>query len=235
MRVNPKDPELNRTAYYQECRALAQAKRLLYSVETASLNLRVMQRIYKAEGITIDRRKLKGRRIKAAYYCEGGDCSVLIETTLPREPKLFALAHELKHHYLDQDQIRNNEIECGDYNAQELIEKGAEVFAAEFIYPEAEMRAFIGQSGLTSLNTTPERIVKFKRECGASVSYTFIVKRFVRFGLCPKGKFAKIQFVKLEEKMFGLPIHKREWFKKQRARKKMLPATETRPSLPKQT
>ena len=34
--------------------------------------------------------------------CEDGDCSVAIQRTLPDEPKLFALVHELKHHYCDR-------------------------------------------------------------------------------------------------------------------------------------
>src|SRR6185503_4476429 len=102
VRKNLVDPP-NRSEYYQQCRALAQTKRYEHAVVTASLNLVVMARIYKKEGIAIDRRKLKGYRIKAAYYCDDGECSVLLNTSPPREPRLFALAHELKHHYLDQE------------------------------------------------------------------------------------------------------------------------------------
>jgi Zn-dependent peptidase ImmA (M78 family) len=210
----------NRTAYYQQCRALAQAKRHEHSVVTASLNLLVIARIYKKEGIKIDRRKLKGNRIKAAYYCDDGECSVLLNTTPPREPRLFALAHELKHHYLDREEIMNGQIECGDYNANEVIEKGAEVFAAEFIYPEMEMRQLIGQMGITSLSCTARTIVEFKRTCRACISYTFIVKRFVRFGLCQREAFSKVQFTKIEEQIYGLPVYKRDSFKRARARKK---------------
>jgi len=169
---HPIDPP-NRSAYYQQCRALAQTKRQEHAVVTDSLNLLVMARIYKREGIAIDRRKLKGNRIKAAYYCDDGACSVLLNTTPPREPRLFALAHELKHHYLDREKIMNGQIECGDYNANEVIEKGAEVFAAEFIYPEMEMRQLIGQLGIASLSCTARTIVDFKRRCPACISYTF--------------------------------------------------------------
>ena len=38
-------------------------------------------------------------------------------------------------------------IHCGDYDANEVIEKGAEVFAAEFIYPEAEFAADLQAQG----------------------------------------------------------------------------------------
>jgi len=188
-------------------------------VDTASLNLNVMRALYRTEGITIDQQALKGYRIKAAYYSDDGDCSVLVNAKLPREPKLFALAHELKHHYLDRASIENGRIQCGDYNAHEVIEKAAEVFAAEFVYPEAEMRELLGQQGVTNLTCTAEQIVKLRQACPACVSYTFIVKRLEWFGLCARGAFSKVQFKKLEEEMFGPPIYKRESFKQYRARK----------------
>ena len=208
-----------RYAVYEKCRALALAKRSEYRVETGSLNIPAIQRIYKAEGIRIDRRALRGNRIKAAYYCDDGECSVLLNVKLPREPKLFALAHELKHHYLDQELIGSGEIECGDYNAHEVIEIAAEVFAAEFIYPQLEMRQLISELGITSLNCTKEKIVEFKRACPAHVSYTFILKRFARFKLIARDAFVKVPFKKLEEELFP-PLYKQDWFKQARARKR---------------
>src|SRR5947209_2097892 len=101
---------VTRSDYYAHCRILAQTKRQEHSIITEKLNLNVIQRIYRSEGITLDRKKLKGNRIKAAYYCDDGDCSVLINSGLPREPRLFSLAHELKHHYLDREKIQNGEI-----------------------------------------------------------------------------------------------------------------------------
>jgi len=137
-----------------------------------------------------------------------------------------------QHHYLDQQQILNGQIECGDYNANELIEKGAEVFAAEFIYPELEMRQLIGQMGITGHTCTPEVVVEFKRACRACVSYTFIVKRFTRFDLCRRDAFSKVQFTKLEEQLHGLPIYKRESFKRARARKKAAKLNRSRTDIP---
>jgi Zn-dependent peptidase ImmA (M78 family) len=210
---------VSRSQYYEDLRALAREKRTEHAVVTPSLNLRFVQQIYRKEGVTIDQLELKGRKIKAAYYCDNDDCSVLLSKNLPREPKLFALAHELKHHYRDQTLIRGGKLLCGDYNAHELVEKGAEVFAAEFIYPEAEMRGLIAHMGITATNITAERIVAFKREAPACVSYTFIRKRFARFGICPMEQYEDLQFTKLEEQIYGLPIYKQEWFKQYRARK----------------
>jgi Zn-dependent peptidase ImmA (M78 family) len=178
-----------------------------------------MQRIYKAEGIRIDRWEIKGKKLRAAYFCDDGDCSVLVNKNLPREPKLFSLAHELKHHYEDQKLIAGGKIECGDYNANELIEKGAEVFAAEFMYPQAEMLQLVQDLEITALTCTAEKIVEFKRACAAHISYTFIVKRFEWFGFCQPGAYKKTHFQKLDESIHGVPFYKQDWFKRQRARK----------------
>jgi Zn-dependent peptidase ImmA (M78 family) len=205
--------------YYEEMRALARAKRIEYEVVTATLNLTAVRKIYKKESILIDQQRLKGYKIKAAYYCDNQDYSVLVSKDLPREPKLFALVHELKHPYQDQEEILNGEMLCGDYNAHELIEKGAEVFAAEFIYPENEMKALISQMNITAANISPQQIVDFKRNAPASVSYTFIRKRFARFQICSMEQYKDVKFTKLEEEIHGLPIYKQEWFKQNRARK----------------
>lgn len=207
------------TTHYQEMYRLARAKRDEHKVETASLDLLVMRRIYKAEGIRIDNWDIKGRRIRAAYFCDEGDCSVLVNKSLPKEPKIFSLAHELKHHYVDRQIIENGEIRCGDYNANKQIEVAAEVFAAEFVYPEAEMQALAGEKGISAATCTAEAIVHFKRDCPAPTSYTFLVKRFERFRMCAPGQFKKVQFQKLEEQLYGVPFYKEDWFKQHRARK----------------
>ena len=111
--------------------------------------------------------------------CAGGDCSVALQATLPYEPKLFALVHELKHHYRDREALGAGVLHCGDYDANELIEKGAEVFAAEFIYPEAEFADDLNNLGLNVREASD--VVDFKRSCKAKVSYHFIRKRLERF------------------------------------------------------
>ena len=139
--------------------------------------------------------------------CADGDCTVAIQKSLPDEPKLFALVHELKHHYRDREALGSGVIHCGDYNANELIEKGAEVFAAEFIYPEAEFAEDVRVRGVTMW--TAENVVHLKRGCKAKVSYRFICKRLERLGLITVGHFYGVQFQKLEDQIFGVPFYRR--------------------------
>lgn len=208
-------------------RALALEKRQFHHVETSKIDLPFMARIYKAEGIKIDRRNLRGYRIRACYFCDNNDFSVLLKNNMPREPKIFALAHELKHHYADQTTITDGTIKCGDYNRNELIEKAAEVFAAEFIYPEAEMLRDSKEVGIEFGTCSAEDVVHFKMRRFAPISYTFIVKRFEWFGICERGAFDNVQFTKLEESVYGVPIYKQDWFKRRRSFKSSRPTPGT--------
>ena len=203
---------------YEHLKELARKKRREHNVETSSLGLRKVREIYKANGIIIDSRKLPPA-IRAVYMCDGGDPSVLVNKQLPPEPRLFSLVHELKHHYCDQAAIENGEIRCGDYNANRIIEIGAEVFAAEFIYPESEFLTLAEALGLNRGQLSAEDLVHFKKSAGATISYKFIQKRFELFGYVAKGQFAKVQFHKLEEEIYGVPIYKQPWFRNRRASK----------------
>jgi Zn-dependent peptidase ImmA (M78 family) len=196
---------MTRDEYFEALKALAREKRLYHAVRTNSFGLREVRQIYKGEGIKIDPWPLPPK-IKAMYMCTDGHYSVAVQQKLPDEPKLFALIHELKHHYVDQEKIENGMVLCGDYNQNELIEKGAEVFAAEFIYPEAEFSDLVGSLGVSRWQ--PADIVRLKQRIQAKVSYTFIRKRLERLGLLTRGEFASVQFKKLEEEMFGVPYWK---------------------------
>lgn len=197
---------MSRDDYFESMKAMAREKRAEYKVNTAAFGLREVRRIYKAESIRIDYWPLR-RKIKALYMCDDNDCSVAVQRDLPDEPKLFALVHELKHHYHDREALGAGVVHCGDYDANELIEKGAEVFAAEFIYPEAEFAADLAALGVSSWSA--ESIVLLKRGCKAKVSYQFLRKRLERLRLIDRGQFDGVQFRKLEEQMFGVPFYRR--------------------------
>ena len=197
---------MSRYTYYEDLKALAREKRQLYRVATAAFGLREVRKMYQSEGIRLDYWPLP-YKIKALYMCADGDCSVAIQRTLPDEPKLFAAVHELKHHYCDQEALGNRVIHCGDYNANQMIEIGAEVFAAEFIYPETEFREDLVPLAIVVWD--PEAVVRFKRACKAKVSYKFLCKRLERLGLIVRGQFDQVQFQKLEERLFGVPLYRR--------------------------
>lgn len=195
---------------------LAHRKRVEFSVATSAFGLREVRAIYRREGIRIDARRLPAA-VKAVYMCDNDDLSVAIQEGLPKEPRIFALVHELKHHWTDREAIRSGELMCGDYNQNEVIEKGAEVFAAEFIYPEDEFSADIVRSGTSHWDV--DAVVRFKRDfCQARVSYTYIRKRLERLGLIERGQFVGVKFQKREEQLHGVPFYKQPWYREYRRR-----------------
>jgi Zn-dependent peptidase ImmA (M78 family) len=99
---------------------------------------------------------------------------------------------------------KNGQLRCGDYNANEVVEKAAEVFAAEFIYPERDFLTCVEAMGLERGNVTPEMAVALKRACGAPVSYVFLRKRLEWFNFIEKGEFLKAKFQNLEQEIYGL-------------------------------
>ena len=208
---------MSRSEYYEAMKVLAAEKRQKYNITTASLGLKKIREVYKAERIAIDLWETS-HRIRAIYMCDGGDPSVLVNRNLPVQPRLFAMTHELKHHYCDQSALKNGQIRCGDYNANEVIEKAAEVFAAEFIYPSQEFLDCVFSMGLERGKVTPKGVVQLKRVCAAPVSYKFLQKRLEWFGFIERGEFAKVQFQKLEEEIFGTPIYRQAWFMAKRHR-----------------
>lgn len=197
---------MSRGPYYEELLCLAREMRVRHNVDTASFGLREIRQIYKQEGIRLDHWPLP-YKIKALYMCDDGECSVALQQKLPYEPKLFALVHELKHHYRDREALGAGVIHCGDYDANELIEKGAEVFAAEFIYPELEFNGDLDSLGIAVRDAAD--VVALKRSCRARVSYKFICKRLERLQRISPGQFDSIQFQKLEEQIHGMPFYRR--------------------------
>ena len=198
----------NRNSYYQDLKSLAREKREYYNVDTSNFGLREVRRIYGAEGVKIDYWPLPSK-IKALYMCADEQYSVAIQQKLPYEPKLFALLHELKHHYTDQEIIGSGVIHCGDYNRNEVIEIGAEVFAAEFIYPEEEFAQDVLSLRISKWDATD--VVRFKHNCKAKVSYQFILKRLERLRLLSRNQFKGVKFRNLEDQIFGVPYHRRQY------------------------
>jgi hypothetical protein len=55
---------------------------------------------------------------------------------------------------------------------------------------------------------TPEILARLKHETRTTLSYAGLAKRAEFMRLAPSGSLALIQWKKLEEKIYGLPIYK---------------------------
>jgi hypothetical protein len=92
----------------------------------------------------------------------------------------------------------------------EPIEIGAEVFAAEFIFPEQEYAELLKIMGINNENFTPEALVHLKHDTKTTLSYSGLAKRAEFMGFAKEGSLTKkrIPWKKMEEKIYGIPIYK---------------------------
>lgn len=201
---------MDRTTYYALMRQRALEVRARYDVRTESFGLRQIQDIYRDQGIHLDRWKMKLKKVRAAYFVVDDEASVLLNAAItPVEPKLFALAHELKHHLVDREAAKLRPLGCQiDFSSKDPVEIGAEIFAAELIFPQADFASWLIDLGITG-HCTQADVVRIKRACPARVSYQYVVKRLEWLGHVERGEYSKTKWVKLEESIHGLPIYKR--------------------------
>ena len=89
---------MDRASYYEEMKRLAHEVRQQYGVTTSKVGLKLIRWIYKEEGIELDYWRPKLRKVRAAYFIvDGAPCVLLNAGIKPKEPRIFALCHELKH------------------------------------------------------------------------------------------------------------------------------------------
>ena len=203
---------MNRSEYYETLKALAREIRDKHSLSTQAISLSSLRRVYKEEGIRIVNWPHRMKKVRGTYMVIDDQAYVMLNPGIkPKEPRIFTMAHELKHHCVDFELAKSGVLGCQtvSWSDGSRVEIGAEIFASEFIYPESECAELINKLGITAGHCSPEDVVSLKRQSSAPVSYRFLVKRLEWFHIAPIGEFANVQFQKLEEKLFGLPFYSR--------------------------
>lgn len=196
---------MNRFAYYETMKALARDVRSRYQLAGPRVSRSDLRRVYKACGITLDLRA-GFKNLRGAYFDDECGPTVVVDKGLPEDPRVFTMGHELKHHLADRDRpgFRCNMDNIGT----DPIEIGAEVFAAELLFPEADFIALLADMGATTGSCTPDHLVRLKHVTRTTLSYQGLAKRAEFMGLASPGTFDHIQFKKLEEQMFGKPFRR---------------------------
>ena len=197
---------MNRSAYYEQMKALARSTRSKYGLATPRVQRSDLRRIYRDQRIHIDLWPQRLREVRGAYFSDELGSTVMLVKGLPDDPMVFTMAHELKHHLVDRA-IRVTC--CSERNANEHIEIGAEVFAAEFIFPELDFQNALAAMGITTGKCSPEALVRLKHDTRTTLSYAGLAKRATFLGLASAGTLNQIRWKKLEEQIFGEPVYKR--------------------------
>lgn len=195
---------MTKTEYYGSLRALARRVRKEHGLTTPRVMLTDLRRIYKAYDLKVRLWKAPLKGVRGSYLNDDLGAEVMVNGNLPTEQRIFTMAHELKHHLVDEVGAVNGDAPYGD-----PIEVGAEIFAAELIYPEQDYIRDLQRMDITPANFTPDSIVHLKRRTRTTLSFTSLAKRAEFLGYAAKGSLAKIQWKKLEESLYGEPEYKR--------------------------
>jgi Zn-dependent peptidase ImmA (M78 family) len=197
---------VQRSEYYESLKELARETRSRYGLTTPRVLRSDLRRIYRTEGIGIFKCPVKLKRLRGAYIDDESGPAVLINGNLPAEPTVFTLAHELKHHLVDRGTGLSF---CGESNATAHVEIGAEIFAAELIFPETDFWTALKASGVTPDTYGPEALVRLKARVRSTMSYASMAKRIEFRGYAPQGSHAKVAWRAIEDALLGVPFFRR--------------------------
>jgi hypothetical protein len=191
--------------YYDEMRALARQVRQEHGLAGPRVLRSDLRRLYRAYGIKIDLWPHKFKSLRGAYFDDDLGPTVMLARQLPPEPLIFTMAHELKHHLVDRGRAM---AYCDVSNERDPIEIGAEIFAAELIFPTPDFFACLKQMGIGPRQCTAEVVVRLKHETQTTLSYTGLAKRAEFLGFAPAGSLVRIPWKKLETQLYGEPFYK---------------------------
>lgn len=197
---------MNKSEYYEELKLLARRVRAQHGLTSPRVLRSDVRRIYKHYGIRIDLWPFKLKSLRGVIINDSLGVSVMVKKSLPEDPRIFTMCHELKHFLTDS---KLSYTYCHAANITAPIEIGAEIFAAEMIFPEQDFIECMNEMGVGRGGCTPETIVRLKHDTRTTLSYEGLAKRANFFHFANPGALDHVQWKKLEEKMYGEPPYKR--------------------------
>ena len=197
---------MNLTGYYDDLKGLAREVREQNGINSPRVLRSDLRRIYKKCCIRIDLWPYKLRNLRGAFIDDELGPTVMLAKGLPDDPMVFTMAHELKH-YLRDRELRLSY--CDRSNENKLIERGAEVFASEFLFPDEDLINCLGERGIEKGCCTASDLVRIKCETKTTLSYAGLAIKIERLHFAPADSLTVLKgWRKLEEELFGVPFYK---------------------------
>lgn len=193
--------------YYEDLKRLAREVRAQNGLTSAKVLRRDLRRIYAKYGIGIDLWPYKLRNLRGAFFNDGLGPTVMLAKGLPPDPMVFTMAHELKHFLKDRDLQLSY---CDQSNENKLIERGAEIFASEFLFPDADLVSCLEARGVVRGQCTASDLVRLKCETKTTLSYAGLAIKTERLQFAANGSLTGFKgWKKLEEELYGVPFYKK--------------------------
>src|SRR4051794_27354549 len=132
----------------------------------------------------------------------------MIAKGLPQDPMVFTMAHELKHFFRDRDLGISY---CDQSNLNKSIEVGAEIFAAELIFPDRDFISYMTQMGIRNDQCLPKNLILLKRQTGTTPSYAGLAIKAERLGFAPSHSLTTIKTWRKLEALHSPPVRRPRW------------------------
>jgi Zn-dependent peptidase ImmA (M78 family) len=191
--VNPND-------YYDDFKRLARQVRAENGLNSPRVTPSDMRRIYFRNGIEIDLWPYRLRNLRGAFICDKLGTTVMLAKNLPQDPMVFTMAHELKHFYRD----RNLGVSyCDQSNITKTLEIGAEIFAAELIFPDREFIAQLNKMRIRKDQCLPGTLVELKHTTRTTLSYAGLAIKAERLRFAPANSLTKVKTWRKLERLYG--------------------------------
>jgi Zn-dependent peptidase ImmA (M78 family) len=186
------------TSNFYDLKALARRIRDENGLTTPRILQTDLRRIYFKYGIEIDYWPYRFKSLRGAFICDDLGTTVMLAQNLPNDPMVFTMAHELKHYLTD----RHLKISyCDQSNITKRIEAGAEVFAAEFLFPDHLFVRYMELMNVKRLQCSPQVLVELKQQTRTTLSYSGLAIKAERLNYAPPSSLSRFKGWRKLEKL----------------------------------
>jgi Zn-dependent peptidase ImmA (M78 family) len=191
---------VNQHYYYEDLKQLARQVRAEFGLQSPRVVESDLRRIYEKNGIVIDDWPYRLRNLRGAFISDHLGTTVMLASGLPQDPKVFTMAHELKHFYRD----RHLGISyCDQSNLGKTLEIGAEIFAAELLFPDKDFMAHMRALRVGTNQCLPRTLVRLKQKTRTTLSYAGLAIKAERLGYAPPRSLTTIKTWRKFEEIYG--------------------------------
>ena len=197
---------MNVQTYYEDLKGLARQVRAENGLTSPRVLVSDLTRIYNRHGIVIDEWPYRFKHLRGAFINDDLGMTVMVAKGLPQDPMVFTLAHELKHFFRDRDLGISY---CDQSNLNKSLEIGAEIFAAELLFPD---RDFVNQMTAMRIRPNqclPKNLIRLKRQTGTTLSYAGLAIKAERLGFAPSHSLTTIKTWRRLEAVYDEPVFRR--------------------------
>jgi Zn-dependent peptidase ImmA (M78 family) len=181
---------VNTQNYYEDLKRLARQVRAENGLSSPRVLPSDLMRIYAKYEIEVDEWPYRFKHLRGAFINDNLGMTVMLAKGLPRDPKVFTMAHELKHFFRDRDLGISY---CDQSNLNKSLEIGAEIFAAELLFPDRDFSAYMNTMRIGTDQCLPKNLVQLKRRTGTTLSYAGLAIKAERLGFAPSHSLTTIK------------------------------------------